>query len=241
MYVMSCAEGKLQAVIDAGPQGALAAGHGHADALSLTLHADGRELLGDPGTFEYVGSDGQRDHFRGTAAHNTLQLDGRDQSIPKGPFAWDRLTNTKAETWVVGQTFDLFVGSHDGYAQTENPAIHQRWVFFRKPKFWLVRDLVLGTGKHRIDVRWHLSPNFPPLAIGGSQFISSGQEAGIALFTAEGETCSKTIEPAVWSPVYGEKEPATQPSILNRDQSPRRDCHSACTAGRGDRRHRHSG
>ena len=209
MYVMSCAEGKLQAVIDAGPQGALAAGHGHADALSLTLHAGGRELLGDPGTFEYVGSDGQRDHFRGTAAHNTLQLDGRDQSTPKGPFAWDRLTNTKAETWIVGQTFDLFVGSHDGYTQTENPAIHQRWVFFRKPKFWLVRDLVLGTGKHRIDVRWRLGPNFPPLAIGGSHFISSGQEKGIALFTAEGATCSKTIEPAVSSPVYGEKEPAS--------------------------------
>ena len=209
LYVMSCAEGKLQAVIDAGPQGALAAGHGHADALSLTLHAAGQELLGDSGTLEYVGSDGQRDHFRGTAAHNTLQLDGRDQSAPKGPFAWDRLTNTKAETWVVGQTFDLFVGSHDGYAQTDSPAIHQRWVFFRKPKFWLVRDLVLGTGNHRIDVRWHLGPNLPPLAINESQFMSSAQETGIALFTAEEATCSKTIEPAVWSPVYGEKEPAT--------------------------------
>ena len=188
MYVMSCADGKLQAVIDAGPQGALAAGHGHADALSLTLHAAGRELLGDPGTFAYVGSDGQRDHFRGTAAHNTLQLGGRDQSIPKGPFAWDRLTNTKAETWVVGQTFDLFVGSHDGYAQTENPAIHQRWVFFRKPKFWLVRDLVLGTGKHRIDVRWHLDPNLPPVAMAGNKFISSGHEAGISLFAAREDT-----------------------------------------------------
>ena len=105
MYVMSCAEGKLQAVIDAGPQGALAAGHGHADALSLTLHAGGRELLGDPGTFEYVGSDGQRDHFRGTAAHNTLQLDGRDQSIPKGPFAWDRLTEHQSRN--LGRRTDL--------------------------------------------------------------------------------------------------------------------------------------
>ncbi len=209
MYVMSCAEGKMQAIIDAGPQGALAAGHGHADALSLTLHAAGQELLGDSGTLEYVGSDAQRDHFRGTAAHNTLQLDGRDQSTPKGPFAWDRLTNTKAETWVVGQTFDLFGGSHDGYAQTENPAVHQRWIFFRKPKFWLVRDLVIGNGKRRIDLCWHLGPNLSPPGTVGSKFISSGHNAAIALFTADEDTCSKTIEPTVWSPVYGMKEPAS--------------------------------
>ena len=209
LYVMSCADGRLQAVIDAGPQGALAAGHGHADALSLTLHACGRELLGDPGTYQYVGPDGQREHFRGTAAHNTLQLDRRDQSSPKGPFAWERLTRTKAETWVIGQTFDLFAGSHDGYSQTGNPAVLRRWVFFRKPQFWLVRDLLLGTRKHRVDLRWHLHPNVPPPARSESQFISFGQDIGIALIPAEEGNWTKTIEPAVWSPVYGRKEAAT--------------------------------
>ena len=208
LYVMSCAQGRLQAVIDAGPQGALAAGHGHADALSLTLHAAGRELLGDTGTFQYVGPNGQRECFRGTAAHNTLQLDRRDQANPQSPFAWERLTQTKAETWVMGQTFDLFVGSHDGYAQSENPAIHQRWVFFRKPKFWLVRDLVLGTGMHRVDLRWHLHPTFSPPVEGDSQFLLSGQDIGIVLFPAQESSWSKTVEPSVWSPVYGRKDPA---------------------------------
>ena len=209
LYLMSCVEGMLQAVIDAGPQGSLAAGHGHADALSLTLHAGGRELLGDPGTYQYVGPDGQRGHLRGTAAHNTVQLDVLDQSNSNGPFAWERLTKTKAETWVIGQTFDFFVGSHDGYSQTEHPAIHRRSVFFRKPKFFLVRDLILGTGKHRIDLRWHLPPNLPPSGAGENQSTSSGQDSGIAVLAVDEETWSKTIEPAIWSPVYGRKEPAT--------------------------------
>ena len=209
LYVMSCAEGRLQAVVDAGPQGALAAGHGHADALSLTLHAAGRELLGDPGTYQYVGPDGQREHFRGTAAHNTVQFDGLDQSSPKGPFAWERVTRTKAETWVIGQTFDLFAGSHDGYSHSQNPAIHRRWVFFRKPKFWLVRDLILGTDKHRVDLRWHLHPTLPPPAEADSQFLSSGQDIGIALVPADERTWSKTVEPSEWSPVYGKKCPTT--------------------------------
>ena len=208
LYVMSSSEGKLQAVIDAGPQGALRAGHGHADALSLTLHAEERELLGDPGTYEYVSAGTERDQFRGTAAHNTLQLDGRNQSEPKGPFAWKRLTKTKAEDWISGQTFDLFVGSHDGYSRLENPAIHRRWVFFRKPKFWLIRDLVLGIGKHQLDLRWHLNPELSSSSPAEDRFFAHGKRGGIALYSPTGQSWSKTVERGAWSAAYGRKEQA---------------------------------
>jgi Heparinase II/III-like protein/Heparinase II/III N-terminus len=209
LYVMSSSERRLQAVIDAGPQGALAAGHGHADALSLTLHADEHELLGDPGTYEYVGAGTERDQFRGTAAHNTLQLDGRDQSEPKGPFAWKRLVKTRAEGWINGENFDLFVGSHDGYSQLENTAIHRRWVFFRKPKFWLVRDLMLGIGQHQLDLRWHLNPELFSSRPAEGRFFSAGGRGGIALFSPVGQSWSQTVEKGTWSAAYGMKEPAT--------------------------------
>src|SRR5581483_10740843 len=48
LYVMAGAPGE-QLVIDAGPQGSLAAGHGHADALSVCVNSGGRNLLVDPG------------------------------------------------------------------------------------------------------------------------------------------------------------------------------------------------
>ncbi len=211
LYVMSSSERKLQAVIDAGPQGALMAGHGHADALSLTLHAEGRELLGDPGTYEYVSAGTERDDFRGTAAHNTLQLDERNQSEPKGPFGWKYLTDAKAERWINGQTFDLFVGSHDGYSLPENLAIHRRWVFFRKPKFWLVRDLMLGTGKHQLDLRWHLNPELSSSRPGEGRFFPSGKSGGgIALFSSFGQSWSQKVEHGIWSAVYGKRQPTTE-------------------------------
>jgi hypothetical protein len=210
LYVMSCNERKLQAIIDAGPPGALAGGHGHADALSLTLHADGRELIGDPGTYEYVSAGTDRDWFRGTAAHNTLQLDGRNQSEPNGPFSWKGLANVKAEHWISGGTFDLFVGSHDGYSQRENPAIHRRWVFFRKPRFWLVRDLMLGTGKHQLDLRWHFTPDLFSSRPAEWRFISPGKRGGIALFSAAEENWSETVGQIAWSSAYGMKEPASE-------------------------------
>jgi hypothetical protein len=210
IYVMCCNERKLQAVVDAGPQGGLSAGHGHADALSLTVQIQGRELLGDPGTCEYVGAGMERDHFRGTAAHNTVQVDGRDQSEPNGPFAWKSLTKAKAEHWVTGSTFDLFVGSHDGYSRLENPAFHRRWVFFRKPKFWLIRDLILGTGKHQLDLRWHLTPDLSPPTSAEGRFVFPGRTGGIALFSAAEENWSGTAEHGAWSAAYGSQEPATE-------------------------------
>ena len=210
LYVMSSSERKLQAVIDAGPQGALRAGHGHADALSLTVHAEEYELFGDPGTHAYVSAGAERDEFRGTAAHNTLQFDRRNQSDPQGPFAWQRLTKATTEGWIAGENFDFFVGSHDGYSLLENPAIHRRWVFFRKPRFWLVRDLMLGTGKHQLDLRWHLNPELSSSSPAEDRFFSSGKRGGIALFSPDGQSWSKTVEQGTWSAAYGMKEQATE-------------------------------
>jgi hypothetical protein len=52
-------------------------GHGHADRLHLTLHADGVYWLPDPGTGSYVTAD--LFWYRSTLAHNAPRLDGADQ------------------------------------------------------------------------------------------------------------------------------------------------------------------
>jgi hypothetical protein len=174
-----------QLFIDAGPQGALTGGHGHADALSIQLIVAGRPVLIDPGTFCYVCP--ERDRFRGTAAHNTLQVDGRDQAQPNGPFAWTGMPETTVERWHTGETCDLFAGHHNGY----HPVIHHRWVFGLKNKFWLVRDLVAGGGRHRLDIHWHLL-----------------DERAIAILPPVGHNWSQSIEHWDWSPVYGRKDPA---------------------------------
>jgi hypothetical protein len=187
IYAMTSQHSQL--FIDAGPQGALTAGHGHADALSIQLITNGRPVLLDPGTFCYVCP--ERDRFRGTAAHNTLQVDRRDQARPNGPFAWTGMPETTVDRWHTGDSFDFFAGHHNGY----HPVIHHRWVFGLKNKFWLVRDLVteprlLGSG-HRVEINWH--------------FLD---ERDIAILPPAGHNWSQSVERWDWSPVYGKKEPA---------------------------------
>jgi glycosyltransferase involved in cell wall biosynthesis len=208
LYLMTNAELKQQLVIDAGPQGAFAAGHGHADALSVCVNSRGHALLIDPGTFEYVGADSVRDAFRGTSAHNTLVVDGVDQTEPKGPFGWTKLPSVKAEKWIQGHSFDLFVGSHDGYGRLERPVVHRRWVFSLKGKFWLVRDVALGAGEHQLDLFWHLSPELSARGGAAGVFVDAGGRAGLRVLAGEGHDWLQHVRPQSWSPVYGRKEPA---------------------------------
>jgi hypothetical protein len=208
LYVMHGSERREQLVIDAGAQGAMRAGHGHADALSVTASADGQPLLIDPGSFEYAGSKSERNTFRGTSAHNTLQVDGIDQAEPDGPFGWRRLPVVKAEQWIAGRHFDLFVGSHDGYFRAGCRVIHRRQVFSVKSKFWLVRDIALGAGEHRLDLSWHLAAG---LSLRGGSSDTFTDETGYALriSTVDGHGWSQQLDQAWYAPAYGQKEPAS--------------------------------
>lgn len=186
IYAMTSADSQL--FIDAGPHGVFAGGHGHADALSIQLVTNGRPVLLDPGTYCYVCP--ERDRFRGTAAHNTLQVDGRDQAQPAGPFAWTGMPETTVDRWHTCETFDLFAGRHNGY----RPVTHHRWVFGLKNRFWLVRDSVTEpspSSSHRLAVHWH--------------FLD---ELDLAILPPSGHTWSRTVERFDWSPVYGREEPA---------------------------------
>jgi Heparinase II/III-like protein/Heparinase II/III N-terminus len=210
LYVLAGSSPPSQLVVDAGPQGGQGAGHGHADALSICLQSQGHSLLIDPGTLEYAGESSERDLFRATAMHNTLRVDGLSQSEPAGPFAWKQLTNAKAERWIAGNSFDLFVGSHDGYSGLASPVHHRRWIFSLKSGLYLVRDLAQGEGEHRVDIAWHLGPEMRLRA--EHVFEVKGSSGGLAVLSVEGHGWSEEVRRDGCSPVYGRRDPAT---VLN--------------------------
>ena len=210
IYVMTSSKPPhQQLVIDAGPQGAFTAGHGHADALSVQLSVNGREWLVDPGTFCYISSGAERDLFRGTAAHNTLQVDGLDQADPRGPFSWRSLPTTRTEQWVSGETFDLFVGSHTGYCRLADPVVHRRTIFHLKSRFCVLRDVAVGKGVHRLDLFWHFAPAVLPTGPSDKAIeLSARDGTRLALLPVEGHGWSQELTQGRVSPVYGKAEPS---------------------------------
>jgi hypothetical protein len=199
LYVMNAPD--CQVVIDAGPLGAGSGGHGHADALSICVSDKSGPVLIDRGTFEYVGDGPERDEFRSTAAHNTLTIDGVSRPDPRGPFAWSHHPKSTAEKWINGEHFDLFIGSHNAYS----PLTHRRFVFRRNSEFWFVRDVVEGSGEHKIDAYWHLAPEFA--VVEGTRFCRSSGGV-LDVVRPEGKEWGQRIENSTWSPAYGEVQPA---------------------------------
>jgi len=197
--------GRTQMVVDAGPLGEGSGGHGHADALSVTLQSHSRELLIDPGTYEYIGPAGDRELFRGTSMHNTLRVDTSNQADTNGPFSWERLTESRTERWIRGRSFSLLICSHDGYERLDQPVMHRRSVISLKDGIFLVRDVVNGYGRHRLDIGWHLAPDLQLVEEG--VFGLSDADLQFALLPAQGTQWARDVRWEFWSPTYGERAP----------------------------------
>ena len=151
----------LVLVFDAGDQGMGQAGHGHADALSFEIHAYGKKLITDAGTFRYNGLKKWRDYFRGTAAHNTVLVDNQDQAEHVSPFdafGWARKVQARVLEWFNGNEFDYVSAEHDGYGRLRNPVVHQRNIIFVKPEYWIIADFLYGQGTHEMRTLFHLTP-----------------------------------------------------------------------------------
>jgi Heparinase II/III-like protein/Heparinase II/III N-terminus len=140
-------------VFDAGPFGPGSAGHSHSDSLSILASAAGTPILVDSGTYTYVGNLEWRNAFRGSSAHNTIRVDGRDQAIPLGPFRWSSPPAVALTSEALDSAEDAIRGECHYAGIT-----HCRSVHFLKPKFVFVLDCVVGPpGEHDIEQFWHLA------------------------------------------------------------------------------------
>ena len=78
-------DGNRALIFDAGKIGVdYQPAHGHCDCLSFELSVDGKPLLVNSGTYEYQGD--LRKHFRKTRVHNTVEINGHEQSQCWGGF-----------------------------------------------------------------------------------------------------------------------------------------------------------
>jgi uncharacterized heparinase superfamily protein len=138
--------------------GAIAA-HGHADALSLTLRVNGQDILVDPGTYDYFTYPEWRSYFRSTRAHNTITVDGADQSEMQGPFLWGQRANAELLAWQPDAEGGHVSGRHDGYRRLPGAVGHERSVHLRGNDGSLqIQDILTGSGEHHAEICFQFGP-----------------------------------------------------------------------------------
>ena len=102
------------------------AAHGHADALSFQMYVDGQPIFIDPGTYIYHCNIENRNAFRRTENHNTVCIDGKDQSEMLGAFLWGKRAECLLDIYEENAGNVKIQASHNGYS----PVIHSRTYTF---------------------------------------------------------------------------------------------------------------
>ena len=127
--------------------------HAHADTLSLEVSHRGRRVLVNSGTSTYEPGP-ERAKQRGTAAHNTVVVDGVDQSEVWAAFRVAR----RARPFDVQSDHATFVeAAHDGYRRLKKSVIHRRRVEFANGGL-LISDTLQGHGVHDVGIYFHIHP-----------------------------------------------------------------------------------
>jgi hypothetical protein len=149
---------ETRVLMDAGELGFLSiAAHGHADALAMLLNVAGREILVDPGTYTYNSEPEWRRYFRGTAAHNTVQVDELDQSIQAGSFMWLAHAQARCIEHRQAGAQQIWKGEHRGYCRLKDPVVHSRTVVYdQKSDSIEVTDEFSCHGTHHVAIHWHV-------------------------------------------------------------------------------------
>jgi hypothetical protein len=190
-------------IADAAPVGPdYIPGHAHADTLSFELSLGSQRVLVNGGTSTYDAGE-QRRRERGTAMHNTVEVDGEDSSEVWAAFRVARRAKPFGVRW--GQDDGVFwlEAAHDGYRRLPGKVVHHRR--------WELQDhrlRITDTLDGRFNgatARFRFSPGFSRLPDGADAGAMRSGDLTVR-WNSRGQS-GAALAPATWHPRFGASEP----------------------------------
>ena len=181
-------------------------GHAHADTLSCELSLFGQRVFVNSGTSCY-GNSGERLRQRGTAAHNTVVVDGQDSSEVWAGFRVARRARPVGLE-VMRNDAIMVRCAHDGYRRLPGKPEHlRRWLF--KGNALVVEDRISGSFGHA-EARFHLHPSIKL----DENWLDFGKCGKVVLQLPQGQKIRFSVESGwlrkettTWHPEFGCSEP----------------------------------
>jgi len=135
-------------------------GHGHCDTLSYEWSYGGERVVVDSGVDDYYRQDKWRSYYRSTRAHNTIMIDGKEQSEIWGNFRVGKRAYVFPVRWVKNNHLVFIQGEHDGYRNLPGRVGHKRSAALVDGLFLVIFDEIMGSGRHLVESFVHFHPQF---------------------------------------------------------------------------------
>jgi hypothetical protein len=153
-------------ILDVGAVGAdYIPGHAHSDTFNFELSVQGKPFIVDTGISTYENNE-QRIIERSTLSHNTVEIEGLEQSEVWGAF---RVGN-RAKVIYLEESESSIKAMHDGYKKINS--FHQREWRCTTEKI-IIKDVL--SRRCKAKARLHFHPNITLLEIKKQVYCSSGQ------------------------------------------------------------------
>jgi asparagine synthase (glutamine-hydrolysing) len=174
---------------------------GQADLLHVDLWWRGLNIARDPGSYSYNAPAPWNGSLAGTAFHNTVTVDGRDQMDLVSRFLWLPWANGRVHhpPGDGGPTASYWEGSHDGYLRLPYQVTHRRCLLHFGDETWAVVDCLTGRTRHSYRLHWLL---------GDYPFFWKESSGSVLLHTPAGDYSVQT----------GCSGEATAPSLIRADE-----------------------
>jgi len=186
--------------------------HLHNDVLSVEISAAGRAFIVDAGTYVYTAELHERQLFRSTAYHSTVQIDDEEQQTihEEAPFVTGGEARARVLFWETTPEHDRVCGEHDGYERLVRPVTHRRAITFDKSnRWWLIEDELAGKGEHKIATRFHFDAGLEVTLVDQNSVMAVDDQSGARLFIRPLDLDQPAeLEAQFTSPHYGSKFPS---------------------------------
>jgi uncharacterized heparinase superfamily protein len=174
-------------------------GHAHADSLTFELSLAGHRLCVNSGTSRYgIGPERQRQ--RGTAAHNTVELDGSNSSEVWAGFRVARRAQSRLLQALSTAHGVLIEGYHDGYRRLPGRNVHtRRWQL--DAHSLRIEDGITGRFGRGV-ANFHLHPDIVAQTVGPREVSLRGIPGWSVRMLFE-NAASVEVIPSTWHPEFG--------------------------------------
>lgn len=197
-------QGLATVLLDVAPLGPdYLPGHGHADTLSFELSLGQQRVIVDSGTSLYK-TGAERLRQRGTAAHNTVTIDGLDSSEVWGGFRVARRARPLALRISTSATTATVACSHSGYFRLTGKPLHRRqWDLAERSL--LITDTIIGPFRQAVG-RLHFHPDMQVIPHGNTTLGTIVLPDGVRL-SWEIRGGQGTVVATTWHPEFGKSIP----------------------------------